>query len=191
MTTQLSRERLEEIAALEIKTTDAGTRYSPKAYADVRSREIVDMARMLLAAMDIEPVVVDEIAEQAGIDPAIADAYMQGYHDSEARKPALVAVPDALIPCPSNNKEEVAYNSGWNACRAAMLKAGPVTGWIKCSERMPEENEEQEVLACFKGGDISTLYYFEGRWDDAYGIVPIRQDVTHWMPLPAAPEQEV
>lgn len=64
-------------------------------------------------------------------------------------------------------------------------------GWVACSERMPEENAEQQVLACFKGGDISTLYYFEGRWDDAYGIVPIRQDVTHWMPLPAAPQQEV
>uniref|UniRef100_UPI00336BF809 DUF551 domain-containing protein n=1 Tax=Citrobacter sp. Cb025 TaxID=2985021 RepID=UPI00336BF809 len=64
-------------------------------------------------------------------------------------------------------------------------------GWVACSDRMPEENAEQEVLACFKGGDISTLYYFEGRWDDAYGIVPIRQDVTHWMPLPAAPQPEV
>ncbi len=64
-------------------------------------------------------------------------------------------------------------------------------GWVDCSERMPEDNAEQEVLACFKGGDISTLYYFEGRWEDAYGIVPIRQDVTHWMPLPEAPQQEV
>lgn len=62
-------------------------------------------------------------------------------------------------------------------------------GWVACSERMPEDNAEQEVLACFKGGDISTLYYFEGRWDDAYGIVPIRQDVTHWMPLPAPPQK--
>ncbi|WP_202024867.1 DUF551 domain-containing protein [Klebsiella quasipneumoniae] len=62
-------------------------------------------------------------------------------------------------------------------------------GWIPVSERMPDENAEQQVLACFKGGDISTLYYFEGRWDDAYGIVPIRQDVTHWMPLPAVPQE--
>ena len=61
--------------------------------------------------------------------------------------------------------------------------------WIPVSERMPDENAEQQVLACFNGGDISTLYYFEGRWDDAYGIVPIRQDVTHWMPLPAAPQE--
>lgn len=63
--------------------------------------------------------------------------------------------------------------------------------WIPVSERMPDENAEQQVLACFKGGDISTLYYFEGRWDDAYGIVPIRQDVTHWMPLPAAPQEAI
>ncbi|KMI83468.1 hypothetical protein SM98_00354 [Klebsiella pneumoniae] len=91
------------------------------------------------------------------------------------------------------------FNRGWNACRAAMLAAAPqspgsepatVPGkWIPVSERMPDENADQQVLACFKGGDISTLYYFEGRWDDAYGIVPIRQDVTHWMPLPAAPQE--
>ncbi|WP_436835008.1 DUF551 domain-containing protein [Klebsiella variicola] len=56
---------------------------------------------------------------------------------------------------------------------------------------MPDENAEQQVLACFKGGDISALYYSDGRWDDAYGIVPIRQDVTHWMPLPAAPQEDI
>lgn len=92
-----------------------------------------------------------------------------------------------------------------SACRAAMLAAAQhdtpalnslqsvdsVTGgWIPVSERMPDENAEQQVLACFKGGDISTLYYFEGRWDDAYGIVPIRQDVTHWMPIPSAPQED-
>nr|WP_109213837.1 DUF551 domain-containing protein [Klebsiella variicola] len=63
--------------------------------------------------------------------------------------------------------------------------------WIPVSERMPDENAEQQVLACFKGGDISALYYSDGRWDDAYGIVPIRQDVTHWMPLPAAPQEDI
>lgn len=64
-------------------------------------------------------------------------------------------------------------------------------GWIPVSEQMPDENAEQQILACFKGGDISALYYSDGRWDDAYGIVPIRQDVTHWMPLPAAPQEDI
>ncbi|HDY6990987.1 TPA: DUF551 domain-containing protein [Klebsiella pneumoniae] len=85
-----------------------------------------------------------------------------------------------------------------NRCSAMLAAAPQLPGsepatvpskWIPVSERMPDENAEQQVLACFKGGDISTLYYFEGRWDDAYGIVPIRQDVTHWMPLPAAPQE--
>ncbi|EMW3253486.1 DUF551 domain-containing protein [Enterobacter hormaechei] len=78
----------------------------------------------------------------------------------------------------------------WVKDRKPFRSAVIPDGWVACSEQMPEENAEQEVLACFKGGDISTLYYFEGRWDDAYGIVPIRQDVTHWMPLPSAPQQE-
>ncbi|HFK5751211.1 TPA: DUF551 domain-containing protein [Enterobacter ludwigii] len=84
-------------------------------------------------------------------------------------------------------------SSLWGLDYIPLTAKSPVIpdGWVACSERMPEENAEQEVLACFKGGDISTLYYFEGRWDDAYGIVPIRQDVTYWMPLPAAPQQEV
>lgn len=56
MTAQLSRERLEEIAALEIKITDDGTRYSPKAHGKVYSHEMVTMARMLLAGMNSEPV---------------------------------------------------------------------------------------------------------------------------------------
>lgn len=124
----------------------------------------------------------------------------------KAQQPIVpVSVPDeyvAPVPTPTN----LGYEAGWNACRAAMLAAAPhdttalnslqsvdsVTGgWIPVSERMPDENAEQQVLACFKGGDISTLYYFEGRWDDAYGIVPIRQDVTHWMSLPAAPQEPI
>ncbi|ENG0014946.1 hypothetical protein ACQRKP_000591 [Enterobacter hormaechei] len=39
-------------------------------------------AAMIAAA----PEHIDEIAIQAGIDPAVADAYMQGYHDAEARR---------------------------------------------------------------------------------------------------------
>ncbi|MFZ5199199.1 DUF551 domain-containing protein, partial [Enterobacter kobei] len=118
-----------------------------------------------------------------------------------AAPPAPVSVPAAMeMDDDFDSAFEHGKAVGWNACRAAMLQSfgnseqlnSPVIpdGWVACSERMPDENAEQEVLACFKGGDISTLYYFEGRWDDAYGIVPIRQDVTHWMPMPAAPQQE-
>lgn len=42
-----------------------------------------------IAARNVEPIFVDEIAEQQGVDPAITDAYMQGYHDAGSRKVAL------------------------------------------------------------------------------------------------------
>lgn len=58
MTAQLSRERLEEIAALPLKTTSWGLQHAPGAYSTVYSHEIVEMARMLLAGMDSEPVAV-------------------------------------------------------------------------------------------------------------------------------------
>lgn len=88
--------------------------------------------------------------------------------------------------------------------RAAMLQgAEPVTtayklpdGWVACSERMPEDT--QMVLA-FSHGEIVAAY-----WN--YVMCPIEykkyraftylsgsllEGVTHWMPMPAAPQQEV
>ncbi|HHI2231576.1 TPA: DUF551 domain-containing protein [Klebsiella pneumoniae] len=124
-------------------------------------------------------------------------------------------IADAVKFCKETGRQDAgSAMDAWNACRAATLQASncrensnsstnnfremletstnsPVIPdtWIPVSERMPDENADQQVLACFKGGDISALYYSDGRWDDAYGIVPIRQDVTHWMPLPAAPQE--
>lgn len=75
--------------------------------------------------------------------------------------------------------------------RAAMLKAGPVTGWIKCSERMPPENDQDIWLW---NGSVQSGYIWNGDrfvdWNEEYQEL---RGVTHWMPmpLPAAPEQEV
>ncbi|HFW5148673.1 TPA: DUF551 domain-containing protein, partial [Salmonella enterica subsp. enterica serovar Potsdam] len=79
-----------------------------------------------------------------------------------------------------------------------MLQAGnyPVIpdGWISCSERMPED--EQEVIVHNKLGYRYVSYFDEhsGLFFDMRGgnqmncIEHIL--VTHWMPLPAAPKQE-
>lgn len=109
---------------------------------------------------------------------------------------------------------------GWNACRAAMLQAGnspaqsdcypaqnhvspaqnggyPAQnqGWIPVSERMPDDG--QEVLTINKIG-----YRFVSFFDKHSGLFFDRLDapsaccienvlVTHWMELPAAPQEVV
>ncbi|CAI9399281.1 DUF551 domain-containing protein [Lelliottia sp. T2.26D-8] len=85
-------------------------------------------------------------------------------------------------------------------CRAAMLQAGnsPVIqeGWVACSERLPDEtNDPDGGATCYlvlyaegrqpNGGSnvqVSNVTYLR-RWHDGM--------ITHWMPLPAAPQQEM
>lgn len=94
-----------------------------------------------------------------------------------------------------------AYATGWNTCRAAMLKAGnsPVTpeGWIPVSERMPEAHEPIYIFHPDYGVDEGVWYdNQEGAflWDSDYSRCRAIETVSHWMPmpaLPAAPQQEV
>ena len=92
-----------------------------------------------------------------------------------------------------------AMRESYDACRAAMLQAGnsPVIpdGWIKCSERMPED--EQEVLTRNRMGHCFVSFFdehsglFFDRVDVAAACCIEHILVTHWMPLPAAPQQDV
>ncbi|ECW2979169.1 TPA_asm: DUF551 domain-containing protein [Salmonella enterica subsp. diarizonae] len=74
--------------------------------------------------------------------------------------------------------------------------SSPVTpdGWISCSERMPED--EQEVIVHNKLGYRYVSYFDEhsGLFFDMRGSNQMNCIehilVTHWMPLPAAPEPE-
>jgi hypothetical protein len=78
--------------------------------------------------------------------------------------------------------------ASWNACRAAMLQLfgnSEQVGWIKCSDRMPERDGN-----------------YWGWWSDSKRQGPVwfikselqsqfqSSEITHWMPLPAAPQQE-
>ncbi|WMA77333.1 DUF551 domain-containing protein [Enterobacter hormaechei] len=69
----------------------------------------------------------------------------------------------------------------------------PVTpgGWVACSERMPVDFET--VLVCQDGGVIFCAEYEDGDfYPDEFPNVPKQGcEITHWMPLPAAPQQEV
>lgn len=98
--------------------------------------------------------------------------------------------------------------SAWYACRAAMLQAEPVTSanklgnspvipdiWIPVSERMPEVYvkvlcfpvEDEPIHASFNGN----LWFQDISWSVSDEIIDnvISCNVTHWMPLPAAPQE--
>ncbi|MDM3359835.1 DUF551 domain-containing protein [Citrobacter sp. Cb002] len=79
-----------------------------------------------------------------------------------------------------------------NESRAAMLQDGnsPVTPdyWVACSVRMPEG---MQTVITSNGFDIGQGWWDGEGWNsfDCHDVVPGK--VTHWMPLPAAPQQEV
>jgi len=92
--------------------------------------------------------------------------------------------------------------------RASMLQGGePVSnrdelpdGWVACSERMPDIGTEifyfcqdDGLRDCgivsssnYSGRGDAQLYVHAEGYDLRFGV-----DITHWMPLPAAPQQEV
>lgn len=69
--------------------------------------------------------------------------------------------------------------------RAAMLQgADPVQAWIPCSERMPDT-----MISVLVTGDW--FRHAVSFWDGAsWCDLDFEPPVTHWQPLPAAPQQE-
>ncbi|EAA9206302.1 DUF551 domain-containing protein [Salmonella enterica] len=98
-----------------------------------------------------------------------------------------------------NNEEAEIFADGYNAAMQSFGNSeqlnSPVTpdGWISCSERMPED--EQEVIVQNKLGYRYVSYFDEqsGLFFDMRGGNQINCIehilVTHWMPLPAAPQE--
>ncbi|WP_437435852.1 DUF551 domain-containing protein [Klebsiella pneumoniae] len=90
------------------------------------------------------------------------------------------------------------FNRGWNACRAATLAAAPhdtpalnsvqsvvtVPGkWIPVSERMPENDG---AYLCWDNRYVTTYAFIFGAWQANQFIA---KNITHWMPLPAGPQE--
>lgn len=66
-----------------------------------------------------------------------------------------------------------------------------MTNWIKCSERLPKKGDIVLVWMVDTywfselDGDDFMIYADGGSWK-----VADNKDVTHWMPLPAPPEEK-
>ena len=117
------------------------------------------------------------------------------------------SIPEPVVPEPKSYmdfleqypdmtvQDSIERSAGWTSCRAAMLQAGnsPETpdGWIPVSERTPEESgrywcyvEEQNSLG-------KSHYQWNCSWNgEVWSDKALTGRVTHWMPLPAAPQQE-
>ncbi|EII2916788.1 DUF551 domain-containing protein [Escherichia coli] len=161
-----------------------------------------DMAYAFHHALSDSSPGADEVEEiKAGLRAAFANVTAQ---------PEPV-VPDEIGPNDSNTFD---YVDGWNACRAAMLHGAepvsqtyklnqlsgnsPVTpdGWISCSERMTEKNQNVlisvnfdsslvEPLICSARYTGSTFRRGEATIKPGNGI----EQATHWMPLPEPPQE--
>ncbi|HHT0933679.1 TPA: DUF551 domain-containing protein [Serratia marcescens] len=106
--------------------------------------------------------------------------------------PPAPAVPKEMtVEQAYENVQTWHYANGWNACRAAML-AQPVSsgyklpeGWIACSERMPDADG---AYWCWFGKEKpSVIQQRVCIWNDR-NHEWCDSAVTHWMPLPVAPE---
>ncbi|EBX1627161.1 DUF551 domain-containing protein [Salmonella enterica] len=185
--------------------------------------EQMDLARIVLASLDAEPVAWECGENIILFNPDTVEAYAKRAEISP--KPLFAAPPVPVVPdewtiqdavkfCRETGRQDAgSAMEAWNACRAAMLQGveqpqnarqnipenipdgnSPVSpgSWISCSERMPD-NDESKPIAIFTGkclgqGMFVATYDDDGFFDYWEGMEII--GVTHWMPLPAAPEPD-
>ncbi|HCD6904977.1 TPA: DUF551 domain-containing protein [Klebsiella pneumoniae] len=114
-------------------------------------------------------------------------------------------IPNTLSMYAVDAVAAIAEVKGWNACRAAMLAAAPqspgsepatVPGkWIPVSERMPEVGvkvlcfpaKDEPIHAVFNGQLWLQDVSWSGSEEPIDNVIPVT--VTHWMPLPAGPQE--
>ena len=179
----VSLDRLHQISEILSKAaaqSDGGN----LGYAMADAVKVIDE---VLEARNAEPVVLDE-------DPrdAFERSFKMPKHVTRCGTGYAVTEYSAWLA-----HDFIRMWEGWKACRAAMLQAGnsPVIPdtWIPVSERMPDEIgrywcyvEEQNSLG-------KSHYQWNCSWNGERWWVESDNGgrVTPWMPLPAAPQQEV
>lgn len=176
----------------------------------VQCGEASSLARIALASLEAEPVAEVYQPPNVGICAALGVSVrmlktLRAGDKLYTAHPAPVSVPAAMeMDDDFDSAFEHGKAVGWNAYRAAMLQSfgnseqlnSPVIqdGWVACGEQMPED--EQEVIVQNKMGYRYVSYFDEhsGLFFDMRGGNQMNCIehifVTHWMPMPAAPQQE-
>lgn len=167
----------------------------------------MSLAAMKIALASLEAEAVGEVVlgeyDDCGCHPdaKVVCIAADGQADWENFKDGtrLYTAPPAPVSVPAAMEMDDDFDSafehgkavGWNACRAAMLQGAdgnsPVIpgGWVACSERIPEAMVSVLVTGTW-------FHHAVAFWDGlSWCDLDFEQPVTHWMPLPAAPQQEV
>lgn len=167
---------------------------------DDNHANVLAALRIALASLEAEPVA--EVCEGFSLRYiGHGPAPKSGVHIGDRlyiAPPAPVSVPDEdLLHMAASAIDDLLSNKDRSGAgvwadipaklrRAAMLQgADPVQAWIPCSERMPDT-----MISVLVTGDW--FRHAVSFWDGAsWCDLDFEPPVTHWMPLPAAPQQEV
>ena len=189
--------------------------YGTKFYRHAQPAPVVSADLLHSAASAIEDLLTTKDRTGAGV---WFDLPFKLRSAANAQQPVVPDVMEPTIEAikrilPTSNPDEYAACIGadmWNACRAAMLAAAPhdtpalnslqsvdsVAGkWIPVSERMPEEDTDVVVYCSDTEEQFVAYHNCNGYFHYATyekkgeGYVDIVCNPTHWMPLPAAPQE--
>ncbi|MDU4613133.1 MULTISPECIES: DUF551 domain-containing protein [Enterobacter] len=165
---------------------------APPAPVSDEDKVLAEQARAVVHCLDMCGVPSGDYADNEQLQ-------LWGRVIEYGRHPASVSVPDGYRLQPI---------SEYDAMCAAMLQGAdgnsPVIpdGWVACSERMPDDDDfvyiwprpdfgvelhVGQYCECHPKGDG----WYAQVYEQNYGIEWCPITVTHWMPLPAAPQQEV
>ncbi|EPP7297712.1 DUF551 domain-containing protein [Escherichia coli] len=176
---------------------------------DEAEQELIVTINKYASQLAAEPIATNDVREQTAAPPVpVVPAALPENDDEDGHDI------DYLDP---SEAYALGRTAGWNACRAAMLQGkseqpqnaqqnipenipggnSPVTpdGWISCSERMPEKNQNVlisvnfdsslvEPLICSARYTGSTFRRGDATIKPGNGI----EQATHWMPLPEPPQ---
>lgn len=165
-----------------------------------------ELARIALASLEAEPVAW--LLSGGGAKNNVSFDSGNAYADPLREVTPLYTAPPAPVSVPAAMEMDDDFDSafehgkavGWNAYRAAMIQSfgnseqlnSPVIpdGWVPVSERMPGSQEWVIVFAKWDNQQVLCWDDVANRWTDFEDQSYYADMFTHWMPLPAAPQQE-
>ncbi len=169
---------------------------SGNAYADPL-REVTPLYRHAQPAPVVPDEMLCEFYEVDSWPDLIRELvkHVEQLQDSARRnvKPWEDTFPETLLPAYIERVKQAD-----DACRAAMLAAAPqspgsepatVPGkWIPVSERIPEDRK-QVILWDAEIGEVTSGHYSHKTQTFYHCGDAIENEITHWMPTPAAPQE--